>query len=246
MFKSRRYTAFANVATDYLSLADAKQHLRVTASDDDSYIGDVQQIVVETEVEEYTSQYDTTVLITGESGTGKELIARGIHYSGVRAEKPLVPVNCGGIPENLLESELFGHVKGAFTGAERSRDGKFVQADGGTLFLDEIGETSQAMQVKLLRVLQEQELQRVGEVLAAAAVDVAHTAHGQKKNRRRKDISGFHQAQLHGAGVEITADGRQRNPDRRHHEGHEEVSGADHKEGRCSGDMLCHLEPCGA
>ncbi|MFO7557673.1 MAG: sigma-54 dependent transcriptional regulator [Desulfobacterales bacterium] len=108
------------------------------------------------------AQYDTTVLITGESGTGKELIARGIHYSGVRTEKPLIPVNCGGIPENLLESELFGHKKGAFTGADRNKKGLFEEADGGTLFLDEIGELPLALQVKLLRVLQESEIRPVG------------------------------------------------------------------------------------
>ncbi len=108
------------------------------------------------------AQYDTTVLIFGESGTGKELIARGIHYSGVRAEKPLIPVNCGGIPENLLESELFGYIKGAFTGADRNKKGLFEEADGGTLFLDEIGELPFALQVKLLRVLQESEIRPVG------------------------------------------------------------------------------------
>ena len=86
------------------------------------------------------AQYKTTVLILGDSGTGKELIARGIHYSSDRAQKPLVPVNCGGIPENLLESELFGHKKGAFTGADRNKKGLFQEADGGTIFLDEIGE----------------------------------------------------------------------------------------------------------
>ncbi len=105
---------------------------------------------------------EATVLINGESGTGKELIAAGIHYNSKKKDKPFIKVNCAALAENLLESELFGHEKGAFTGADRRREGKFVQADGGTLFLDEIGETSPAMQTKLLRVLQEKEVQRVG------------------------------------------------------------------------------------
>lgn len=103
-----------------------------------------------------------TVLITGESGTGKELVARAIHYSSSRASAPFVPVNCGGIPEGLLESELFGHVKGAFTGATETRAGFFQTADGGTIFLDEISDTSPSMQVKLLRVLEDKEVCMVG------------------------------------------------------------------------------------
>lgn len=103
-----------------------------------------------------------TVLISGESGTGKELVARAIHYNSDRASAPFVPVNCGGIPEGLLESELFGHVKGSFTGATVTRAGFFQTADGGTIFLDEISETSMAMQSKLLRVLQDKEVYMVG------------------------------------------------------------------------------------
>jgi len=105
---------------------------------------------------------EATVLISGESGTGKELVARAIHYSSPRASAPFVPINCGGIPEGLFESELFGHVKGAFTGAIESRAGFFQTADGGTIFLDEISETSPSMQVKLLRVLQDKEVCMVG------------------------------------------------------------------------------------
>ncbi len=110
----------------------------------------------------YVAPTEATVLINGESGTGKELVAAELHNNSERSDGPFVKVNCAALAESLLESELFGHEKGAFTGADRQRDGKFIQATGGTLFLDEIGETSQAMQVKLLRVLQEQELQRVG------------------------------------------------------------------------------------
>jgi DNA-binding NtrC family response regulator len=126
---------------------------------------------------------NATVLITGESGTGKELVARAIHYASARASAPFVPVNCGAVPEELLESELFGHVKGAFTGARETRAGFFQTADGGTIFLDEIGETNLSMQVKLLRVLQDKEIYMVGSrrphradvrVIAASNKDLLH------------------------------------------------------------------------
>jgi len=130
----------------------------------------------------YVATTEATVLITGESGTGKELVAAALHENSDRHDGPFVKVNCAALADTLLESELFGHEKGAFTGADRRREGKFVQADRGTLFLDEIGETTQAMQVKMLRVLQEHELQRVGgeetikvdvRILAATNRDLA-------------------------------------------------------------------------
>jgi transcriptional regulator with PAS, ATPase and Fis domain len=114
------------------------------------------------ELVETVARVDATVLVTGESGVGKERIARLVHDQSPRAEGPFVPVNCGALPETLLDSELFGHVKGSFTGADNNKRGLFEAARGGTIFLDEIGETSQATQVKLLRVLQEKEVRRVG------------------------------------------------------------------------------------
>jgi sigma-54 specific flagellar transcriptional regulator A len=111
---------------------------------------------------EQVADTEATVLVLGESGTGKEVVARKLHYNSTRRGKPFVPVNCGAIPADLLESELFGHEKGAFTGAINARQGRFEMADGGTLFLDEIGDMSMPMQVKLLRVLQERSFERVG------------------------------------------------------------------------------------
>lgn len=135
-----------------------------------------------------------TVLITGESGTGKELVARAIHYSSNRASAAFVPINCGGIPEDLLESELFGYIKGSFTGAVESRAGFFQTAEGGSIFLDEISETSPSMQVKLLRVLQDKEIFMIGSrqpqtvdvrILAATNKDLLSLL---KKDLFREDL----------------------------------------------------------
>ena len=124
----------------------------------------------------------TTILMTGPSGTGKSLLARSVHYRSARRDKPFVEVSCGALPETLLESELFGHVRGSFTGAVRDKEGKFLAADGGTLFLDEISSASPALQVKLLRVLQERQFEPVGSnrthsvdtrVILASNVDLA-------------------------------------------------------------------------
>jgi transcriptional regulator with GAF, ATPase, and Fis domain len=121
------------------------------------------------ELIELAAASNATVIITGETGTGKELAARAIHRRSSRRDAPLVTVNCSALPENLLESELFGHAKGAFTGAIRDKTGRFELADGGTLFLDEIGEISPLIQVKLLRFLQQREFERVGESVTRKA-----------------------------------------------------------------------------
>lgn len=128
----------------------------------DNFIGDSPEMGKVFRIIEKVADTDSTVLILGESGTGKELVAKAIHYNSMRRDKPLIPVNCGAIPEDLLESELFGHEKGAFTNAIRTRIGRFEMSNGGTIFLDEIGEMSPHLQVKLLRVLQEQEFERLG------------------------------------------------------------------------------------
>jgi DNA-binding NtrC family response regulator len=132
--------------------------------DFNNFIGDSAPMMSVFSIIEKVADTDSTVLITGESGTGKELVARALHYNSNRTEKLFVPVNCGAIPAGLLESELFGHMKGSFTGAVSNRTGRFQAADGGTLFLDEIGEMSPDLQVKLLRALQYQCIEPVGSV----------------------------------------------------------------------------------
>ena len=128
----------------------------------DGVFGDSPRLIEALEIAEKAARTDLPVLVDGESGTGKELMAKVIHANGNRADQPYITVNCGAIPENLLESELFGHKRGAFTGASTDRAGKFESANGGTIFLDEIGELPLIGQVKLLRVLQSNEIQRVG------------------------------------------------------------------------------------
>ncbi len=160
----------------------------------DNFVGDSRPIQEVFELIEKVADTDSTVLITGESGTGKELIAKAIHYNSHRRDNLMVVINCGAIPEELLESELFGHERGAFTGAHKSRIGRFELANGGTIFLDEIGDMSPNLQVKLLRVLQEQKFERVGStrtigvdirIIAATNQDLFGAV---KKGKFREDL----------------------------------------------------------
>jgi len=159
-----------------------------------SLVGNSRSIRSVRKLIEQVANSDANVLILGESGTGKEVVARNLHYNSERREKPFVPVNCGAIPPDLLESELFGHEKGAFTGAISSRTGRFEMAKGGTLFLDEIGDMPLAMQVKLLRVLQERVFERVGsnKSISADLRIIAATHHDLEKEiadgRFREDL----------------------------------------------------------
>jgi DNA-binding NtrC family response regulator len=152
-------------AAEFLRLRQENHLLRKAVRDQyrlEQLVGASEPIRQVMEFVRKVADSDSTVMIQGESGTGKELVARMLHFNSLRKDRPLVPVNCGAIPENLLESELFGHEKGAFTGATHARMGRFELANGGTIFLDEIGEMSLPLQVKLLRVLQEREFERVG------------------------------------------------------------------------------------
>jgi len=160
----------------------------------DNIIGSSESICQVFDIIRKVADTDSTVLIMGESGTGKELVARAIHHNSDRREGPLIPVNCAAIPEELLESELFGHEKGAFTHAVRTRIGRFEQADGGTIFLDEVGDMSPTLQVKILRVLQEHQFERIGgtrplkvniRVLAATNQDLKKMV---QQGRFREDL----------------------------------------------------------
>ena len=180
----------AAVAAEPEERADQSRGARRKALLERSFIfegtfGDNPRLLESLEIAEKAAPTDLPVLIDGESGTGKELMAKVIHANGSRSDKPFISVNCGAIPENLLESELFGHRKGAFTGASNDRKGKFESAHTGTIFLDEIGELPLAGQVKLLRVLEAHEIQRVGsdETIAVDTRIVAAT------NRNLRQLS---------------------------------------------------------
>lgn len=171
-------------ALDYRELRAENRNLREQLGaryDIANIVGESTQMQAIFETVKRIAPTRSTVLLAGESGTGKDLIARAIHFQSTRRDKPFVKINCTAIPENLMESELFGYEKGAFTGANVSKPGKFEQADGGTAFLDEIGDVPMAVQVKLLRILQERELERLGSnktrqidvrVIAATNVDL--------------------------------------------------------------------------
>lgn len=184
-------------ATEHARLKKENEYLKERLGekfDRQNIIGQSPAMIRLLEIVEQVAPTQATVLITGESGVGKEMIANALHFNSNRQEAPFVKINCAALAETLLEAELFGHEKGAFTGAERRREGKFVQADTGSLFLDEVSEMSPAMQVKLLRVLQERELTRVGgaevikvdvRVIAAANRDLKNEI---QQGRFREDL----------------------------------------------------------
>ncbi len=179
-----------------LHSADAGNDMDTAPLDGDNYgiIGRSEAITGVIEKIRRVAPTDAAILITGENGTGKELVARAIHTESMRRDHPFVAVNLGGLPRSLFESEMFGHAKGAYTGAERERSGRFEAADGGTIFLDEIGDLDLSCQVKMLRVLQEQTFERLGEttprkvnlrVICATNVDLVKAV---RENRFREDL----------------------------------------------------------
>ncbi len=196
-FNMEELVSIVNKAISHKTLQTENQHLRSALSRRyrfENIVGNSDEIRHVLSMVERVADSDSTVLVSGESGTGKELIAKAVHYNSPRANKPFIPVNCGAIPAELLESELFGHVKGAFTGAIANRQGRFDLANGGTLFLDEIGELPLALQVKLLRVLQERRFEPVGSmkthdadvrIIAATNVDLAKAV---SKGTFREDL----------------------------------------------------------
>lgn len=196
-FDLEAVTVVVRKAAEFLRLRQENHLLRKAVRDQyrlEQLIGASEPIQQVLEFVKKVADSDSTVMIQGESGTGKELVARMLHFNSFRKDRPLVPVNCGAIPENLLESELFGHEKGSFTGATHSRMGRFELANGGTIFLDEIGEMSLPLQVKLLRVLQEREFERVGgnrtihvdvRIIAATNQDLETLV---EEKRFRKDL----------------------------------------------------------
>ena len=164
-FKIEEVSAVAKRALERSRLIDENKYLHnelLSRYKFETIIGESEKMQAAYVMAAKVAKQNVTVLITGESGTGKEVLARAIHYQSTRADKPFVKVNCAALPEHLLEDELFGHEKGAFTDASQQRIGRFEWAHGGTLFLDEIGEVSPGVQVKLLRVLQEREFERIG------------------------------------------------------------------------------------
>ena len=180
-----------NRATEHKRLKKENEDLKERLGekfDKQNIIGRSPLMVKLLETTEQVAATEATVLITGESGTGKEMIANVIHYNSLRKNAPFIKINCAALAESLLESELFGHEKGAFTGADKRREGKFRQADGGSIFLDEVSEMSAAMQVKLLRVLQERELTPVGgaEVIAVNVRVIAASNKDLKKEMEHK------------------------------------------------------------
>ncbi|MGR9100252.1 MAG: sigma-54 dependent transcriptional regulator [Gammaproteobacteria bacterium] len=188
------YPELSESLKQFRSLRDNRQAERRTAATTRGLSGNGPGISRTRKLISQVAGSEATVLILGESGTGKEVIARSLHRASARSDKPFVPVNCGAIPGELLESELFGHEKGAFTGALTSRQGRFELAEGGTLFLDEIGDMPMSMQVKLLRVLQERTFERVGSnrtihcdvrIIAATHRDLENEI---EENRFREDL----------------------------------------------------------